>query len=198
MLESDYFHNYFTISVLSGSCRRKVSKLTTPHWLESLSHKQGRQSKPVMTRGSRKTWHFSGSFSLWFFYGSSCNFKPATINNSHLWVIEPWWTRPWRLLGPEARILDDPVIKKDLSSTFVSKNYSTSALEGTARGLVVAVGDSTVVGKIAGLTSGLETGPTPIAKELSHFIHIITGKTTYLAYTAIYFSLIYFRLFKHF
>ena len=72
-----------------------------------------------------------------------------------------------------------------------SKNYSTSALEGTARGLVVAVGDSTVVGKIAGLTSGLETGPTPIAKELSHFIHIITGKTTYLAYTAIDFSLIF-------
>jgi len=64
-----------------------------------------------------------------------------------------------------------------------SKNmafFSTSALEGTARGLVVAVGDSTVVGKIAGLTSGLETGPTPIAKELSHFIHIITGVALFL------------------
>jgi sodium/potassium-transporting ATPase subunit alpha len=37
-------------------------------------------------------------------------------------------------------------------------------LEGAARGIVVNVGDNTVMGRIAGLASGLDTGETPIAK----------------------------------
>ena len=42
--------------------------------------------------------------------------------------------------------------------------FSTNALEGAARGIVVNVGDNTVMGRIAGLASGLDTGETPIAK----------------------------------
>jgi sodium/potassium-transporting ATPase subunit alpha len=53
--------------------------------------------------------------------------------------------------------------------------FSTSAIEGTARGMVVSIGDSTVMGRIAGLASGLEAGETPLSKEISHFIHIITA-----------------------
>ncbi|KAJ3583179.1 hypothetical protein NHX12_034389 [Muraenolepis orangiensis] len=53
--------------------------------------------------------------------------------------------------------------------------FSTNCVEGTARGLVICTGDRTVMGRIATLTSGLETGKTPIAKEIEHFIHIITG-----------------------
>ncbi|CAG5135194.1 unnamed protein product, partial [Candidula unifasciata] len=52
--------------------------------------------------------------------------------------------------------------------------FSTNAVEGTASGIVVKVGDKTVIGRIATLTSGLEVGETPIAKEIAHFIHIIT------------------------
>ena len=47
---------------------------------------------------------------------------------------------------------------------------------GTAKGVVVNTGDRTVMGRIAGLASGLETGKTPIAVEIEHFIHLITGK----------------------
>ena len=36
--------------------------------------------------------------------------------------------------------------------------FSTNAVEGTARGIVVNVGDNTVMGRIAGLASGLDTG----------------------------------------
>merc|ERR1719384_2470065 len=36
------------------------------------------------------------------------------------------------------------------------------------------------MGRIAGLASGLETGDTPIAKEIAHFIHIITGVAVFL------------------
>ena len=38
-------------------------------------------------------------------------------------------------------------------------------MEGTAKGIVVMIGDHTVMGRIAGLASGLDTGDTPIAKE---------------------------------
>ena len=53
--------------------------------------------------------------------------------------------------------------------------FSTSAVEGTARGVVIRCGDMTAMGRIAHLTAGLDTGPTPIAKEISHFIKIITS-----------------------
>ena len=58
--------------------------------------------------------------------------------------------------------------------------FSTNAVEGTCKGIVVMIGDTTVMGRIAGLASGLETGDTPIAKEIAHFIHIITGVAVFL------------------
>merc|ERR1711953_493700 len=58
--------------------------------------------------------------------------------------------------------------------------FSTNAVEGTAKGIVVMIGDHTVMGRIAGLASGLDTGDTPIAKEIAHFIHIITGVAVFL------------------
>merc|ERR1712073_294599 len=61
--------------------------------------------------------------------------------------------------------------------------FSTNAVEGTAVGMVVNIGDYTVMGRIAGLASGLDTGDTPIAKEIAHFIHIITGVAVFLGVT---------------
>merc|ERR1711992_420434 len=58
--------------------------------------------------------------------------------------------------------------------------FSTNAVEGTCIGMVVNIGDNTVMGRIAGLASGLEGGDTPIAKEIAHFIHIITGVAVFL------------------
>lgn len=42
------------------------------------------------------------------------------------------------------------------------------------------VGDHTVMGRIANLASGLETGKTPIAREIAHFIHFITAVAVFL------------------
>merc|ERR550534_343302 len=61
--------------------------------------------------------------------------------------------------------------------------FSTNAVEGTARGIVVRIGDNSVMGRIANLASGLEVGETPIAKEIAHFIHIITGVAVFLGVT---------------
>merc|ERR1712061_598702 len=58
--------------------------------------------------------------------------------------------------------------------------FSTNAVEGTAVGMVVNIGDGTVMGRIAGLASGLSTGQTPIAKEIEHFIHLITAVAVFL------------------
>lgn len=52
--------------------------------------------------------------------------------------------------------------------------------QGTARGVVINTGDRTVMGRIANLASGLEVGTTPIAREISHFIHLITGVAVFL------------------
>merc|ERR1711931_471119 len=61
--------------------------------------------------------------------------------------------------------------------------FSTNAVDGTAVGIVVNIGDNTVMGRIAGLASGVGSDETPIAKEIAHFIHIITGVAVFLGVT---------------
>merc|ERR1719410_385792 len=78
--------------------------------------------------------------------------------------------------GPEMTH-ENPLETKNLAF------FSTNAVEGTCVGIVVHIGDNTVMGRIAGLASGLSTGETPIAKEIAHFIHIITGVAVFLGVT---------------
>merc|ERR1711970_647289 len=58
--------------------------------------------------------------------------------------------------------------------------FSTNAVEGTCVGMVIQTGDRTAMGRIAILASGLEAEDTPIAKEIHHFINIITGVAVFL------------------
>nr|XP_005312559.1 sodium/potassium-transporting ATPase subunit alpha-3 [Chrysemys picta bellii] len=68
--------------------------------------------------------------------------------------------------------------------------FSTNCVEGTARGVVIATGDRTVMGRIATLASGLEVGKTPIAVEIEHFIQLITGVAVFLGVSFFVLSLI--------
>ncbi|KAL0590928.1 Sodium/potassium-transporting ATPase subunit alpha-4 [Plecturocebus cupreus] len=68
--------------------------------------------------------------------------------------------------------------------------FSTNCVEGTTRGIVIATGDSTVMGRIASLTSGLEVGQTPIAAEIEHFIRLITAVAVFLGVTFFVLSLL--------
>jgi len=72
---------------------------------------------------------------------------------------------------------DNPLETKNLAF------FSTNAVEGTCKGCVISCGDNTVMGRIAGLASGLEGGDTPIAKEIHHFINLITGVAVFLGVT---------------
>ncbi|KAM8926977.1 potassium-transporting ATPase alpha chain 2 [Pelodytes ibericus] len=53
--------------------------------------------------------------------------------------------------------------------------YSTTCLEGTAKGIVINIGDNTIIGRIATLASGVGNEKTPIAVEIEHFVHIVAG-----------------------
>uniref|UniRef100_A0A3Q0QYN0 Sodium/potassium-transporting ATPase subunit alpha n=1 Tax=Amphilophus citrinellus TaxID=61819 RepID=A0A3Q0QYN0_AMPCI len=61
--------------------------------------------------------------------------------------------------------------------------FSTNCVEGTARGIVINTGDNTVIGRIATMASSLESGKTPIAIEIEHFIQIITTVAVLLGVT---------------
>merc|ERR1719431_2188000 len=61
--------------------------------------------------------------------------------------------------------------------------FSTNCVEGSARGVVIRCGDNTVMGRIAALASNVDSGDTPIAQEIEHFIHIITGVAVFLGVT---------------
>ncbi|EDW54806.1 GM10716 [Drosophila sechellia] len=52
--------------------------------------------------------------------------------------------------------------------------FSTNVLEGTCRGVVIATGDSTVMGRIANLAAGLDDVQSPISREIQLFIRFIT------------------------
>ncbi|KAI2804010.1 Sodium/potassium-transporting ATPase subunit alpha-4 [Blomia tropicalis] len=52
--------------------------------------------------------------------------------------------------------------------------FSTNCTDGSGIGLVIATGDRTFMGDIAGLVSNIQHGKTPIAKEISHFVLIIS------------------------
>lgn len=51
---------------------------------------------------------------------------------------------------------------------------STNCVEGKGMGIVVATGDRSVMGRIAGLTSRINLTQTPMAQEIEHFIQVIT------------------------
>lgn len=52
--------------------------------------------------------------------------------------------------------------------------FSSFAVDGEGKGIVIATGDSTMIGRLAGLTAQLEKAETPIAKEIKNFVQIIT------------------------
>eukprot|EP00954_Amorphochlora_amoebiformis_P000625 49402-Amorphochlora_amoeboformis.AAC.2 len=68
----------------------------------------------------------------------------------------------------------DPKDKRPLEATNVAF-YGTLCNEGNGKGIVIATGDRTVIGRIAKLASTAEEEETPIAQEIEHFIKIISS-----------------------
>ena len=74
----------------------------------------------------------------------------------------------------------DPLLRKidaDHNNPLEAKNlafFSTNCVDGSGYGIVIAIGDNTVMGKIARLVTGIGRQKTPIAIEISRFTKIIT------------------------
>lgn len=68
--------------------------------------------------------------------------------------------------------------------------YSTTVVEGTGKGVVIACGDHTVMGRIAELTTHLTPEETPIAKEIKIFIHMISIAAVLLGMMMFFLSMI--------
>ncbi|CAF1372715.1 unnamed protein product [Adineta ricciae] len=64
---------------------------------------------------------------------------------------------------------DNPLETKNLAF------FSTFAVEGACTGMVIRIGDETVMGRIAALASGLGTDISPLNVEINHFVHIVTA-----------------------
>ncbi|OQV18895.1 Sodium/potassium-transporting ATPase subunit alpha [Hypsibius exemplaris] len=78
---------------------------------------------------------------------------------------------------PQSRSLEshpNPLESKNMAF------FSTNIVEGAGIGVVIRRGDNTIMGRIARLTTGLESGETPIAKEIHHFIFLITFVAVFL------------------
>ena len=69
---------------------------------------------------------------------------------------------------------DDPLETKNLCF------FGTQVPEGSARGVVVATGDGTVMGRIAALAMSTKNEQTPINREIHHFIVIISAIAIFL------------------
>jgi len=72
---------------------------------------------------------------------------------------------------------DNPLETKNLAF------FGTSVVKGTAIGICVATGDHTVMGRIAALASGTENQDSPIAKEIHHFVMIVSAVAFVLGVT---------------
>ncbi|OAD62820.1 Sodium/potassium-transporting ATPase subunit alpha, partial [Eufriesea mexicana] len=63
------------------------------------------------------------------------------------------------------------------SSVMEAKNmvfFSTDIVEGSGKGVVVARGDQTVMGRVAKLTAKLAPRPTPLSREIHRFMKLIS------------------------
>ena len=67
--------------------------------------------------------------------------------------------------------------------------FATHAVEGSAVGMVVNIGDYTIMGRIAGLSSKIEYFKTDIAEELKSFIHTLAFLAFILAFIFFFFAL---------
>ncbi|XP_063896359.1 sodium/potassium-transporting ATPase subunit alpha-like [Helicoverpa armigera] len=79
------------------------------------------------------------------------------------------------------------------SNPLESKNmayFGCPITEGFAKAIVIATGEMTQIGKIAGLVTGLTKEETPIAKEITHFIKLLCGVA--FTFGIMFFLMVYF------
>jgi sodium/potassium-transporting ATPase subunit alpha len=72
--------------------------------------------------------------------------------------------------------------------------FGTLVKAGSGEGIVFLCGDDTVIGKIANMTAGAVSEETPIAKEISRFVKLITIVALILGITFFAIGFIYYEV----
>jgi len=76
--------------------------------------------------------------------------------------------------------------KKSTDELMETKNvafFGTMCVKGVCRGIVISTGDRTTMGRIAKLADSTEQVETPISREISHFVFIISAVAIFLGVT---------------
>lgn len=87
------------------------------------------------------------------------------------------------MITGEAEEVDSALDSTD-ENFLESRNISfmgTMVVNGSAVGIVVLIGENSVMGRIAQATSGVKEEPTLIQREISRFVYIIVCLTVFLA-----------------
>ncbi|XP_011305193.1 sodium/potassium-transporting ATPase subunit alpha-B [Fopius arisanus] len=83
----------------------------------------------------------------------------------------------------------EPVVRSDYPTDrnpLESQNiafFSSYAVAGEGSGIVIATGDRTMIGRLAGLTTKVTKTETPISREINHFVHVITWIAVFCGFT---------------
>lgn len=74
---------------------------------------------------------------------------------------------------PLLRTIDPVTLANPLESSNLAF-FSTNCIDGSGVGIVIATGDRTVMGDIASLVTGIGDKQTPLGREISSFVKVIT------------------------
>ncbi|KAK0172063.1 hypothetical protein PV328_005431 [Microctonus aethiopoides] len=94
------------------------------------------------------------------------------------------------ITGESVALLRSPAVIKE-GSILEARNmvfFSANIVEGTGKGVVVACGDETVMGRVAKLTSRLTSRPTPLSREINSFMRYISCWAIFLGVSFFFMS----------
>jgi sodium/potassium-transporting ATPase subunit alpha len=66
--------------------------------------------------------------------------------------------------------------------------------DGTGKGIVIRIGDDTVIGRIATLTTSTTAKETPLSTDINNFIHIISTRAFGIGIVFFIFGLFYYDI----
>jgi sodium/potassium-transporting ATPase subunit alpha len=72
--------------------------------------------------------------------------------------------------------------------------FGTMCTDGSGKGIVIRIGDDTVIGRIATLTTSTTAKETPLSNDINNFIHIISTRAFGIGIIFFIFGLFYYDI----
>lgn len=72
--------------------------------------------------------------------------------------------------------------------------FGTMCTDGSGKGIVIRIGDDTVIGRIATLSTSTKTKETPLSNDINFFIYVITAIALALGLAFFIFGLFYYDI----